>query len=336
MTPSTKPPDRRREGADDAPAHSRRAATLSLRARRAGERALATRVGRICAQVLEGALEGDVLRAASAMAFDLFLAAIPLLALAGWVFGQLARDGSAVTATSLLIGSTPDAVRALAEGHLARFDPGTVAPVALLGSLWLSSSAAVTCMALLDSRGGSTPRTWWQRRALAIGWVLLATIVFGLGGALALMLSGGPLRFLQALVSEEVAMSAGHKLSLALIYLLAIALLAAFFRVATVRPGLRRSVWPGAFLGAGLVMLTSTGFSFYATRIASYALYYGSLAAVAVTLVWLWLVCVFVLLGAELNRVLEHVLRDLRRPVASAVRGQSIQTPHPSGSSAEP
>lgn len=280
------------------------AAPLWSWARRIGLRLRSTRPGRTTVAVLRSALDGGMSRAASAMAFDLFLAIIPLLALAGWVFSRLARDGSALQAASLLLGTTPEAVRALAAGHLARFDPSKVAPVALLGALWLSSSAAGTCMALLDSRGGSRPRPWWERRAVALLWVLGATLVFGLGGALALQLSGGPVAVLRTLFGAPAA-SAAPLIGLALIYLLATALLAGFFRVAVVRPGVRRRVWPGAILGAGLVGVTSTAFSFYATRIARFALYYGSLAAVAITLVWLWLVCLFVLVGAELNRVLE-------------------------------
>jgi membrane protein len=280
-------------------------APLSLRVRQAGARLGSTRPGRTLLAVLHGALEGDVLRAASAMAFDLFLAAIPLLALAGWVFSQLVRDGSALAATSLLLGTTPDAVRSLALGHLARFEPTRVAPVALAGALWLSSSAAATCMALLDSRGGSAPRAWWQRRAIAVGLVLAGTIAFGLGGALTIWISGGPFGLLRVLIGDPAAMSAGSVVGLCLVSLLAIALLAAFFRIAVRRPSVRRRAWPGAFFTAALVSVTSTGFSFYATRVARFTLYYGSLAAVAITLVWLWLICLFLLLGAELNRVLE-------------------------------
>ena len=39
--------------------------------------------------------------------------------------------------------------------------------------------------------------------------------------------------------------------------------------------------------------------------LARYALYYGSLAAVAVLLLWLWLLCAALLVGAELNAQLE-------------------------------
>jgi len=35
-------------------------------------------------------------------------------------------------------------------------------------------------------------------------------------------------------------------------------------------------------------------------------MFYGSLAAVAVTLAWLWFVCFCLLAGAELNQLLEN------------------------------
>ncbi|HEY3256941.1 MAG TPA: hypothetical protein VGJ91_23455, partial [Polyangiaceae bacterium] len=43
-----------------------------------------------------GLVTRDTLQAASAMAFDLFLAAIPMLALAGWLFAALSRGSDAV------------------------------------------------------------------------------------------------------------------------------------------------------------------------------------------------------------------------------------------------
>ena len=55
----------------------------------------------------------------------------------------------------------------------------------------------------------------------------------------------------------------------------------------------------------------SYGFAYYLSTLGSYALYYGGLAAVAVVLVWLYLVCWALLAGAELNLVLEN--RQLER-----------------------
>lgn len=262
--------------------------------------------GRVSLDVLDGALEGDVLRAASAMAFDLFLAAIPLLALAGWMFAKLVHSGSAAQALSLLLDTTPAAVRVIAEEQLGQFRPSAFTPLALVGSLWLSSSAAATCMALLEARGHAEPRAWWSRRLLAMACVVVGILVFGAGSALALWIVGGPVAILEAFAGARVAAWTRYALGLSLLYLLMVVLLAMFMRVAVRRPTIRqRRVFPGAVLGAVLCVLASVAFTFYASRIARFALYYGGLAAVAVTLVWLWLMCLFILVGAELNLVLE-------------------------------
>ena len=53
----------------------------------------------------------------------------------------------------------------------------------------------------------------------------------------------------------------------------------------------------------------SWGFSLYVRTLATYTVYYGSLAAIAVLLIWLWLISLAMLIGAELNSQLEG-LRD--------------------------
>jgi len=48
----------------------------------------------------------------------------------------------------------------------------------------------------------------------------------------------------------------------------------------------------------------STLFAGYARDLASYTVFYGSLAAVAVFLLWLWVLCAALLVGVEVNAVL--------------------------------
>jgi len=83
-------------------------------------------------------------------------------------------------------------------------------------------------------------------------------------------------------------------------------LLALFFYVASPRPGVPRRVFPGAVLAVISGSAVSAAFAYYAGHLARFALFYGSLAAVAVTLAWLWFVCFSVLIGAELNQLLEN------------------------------
>jgi uncharacterized BrkB/YihY/UPF0761 family membrane protein len=86
--------------------------------------------------------------------------------------------------------------------------------------------------------------------------------------------------------------------------------LAGFYRFAVEHPpGMRRRVWPGAVAAIFSWLLVSWAFGNYAVSIGDYALYYGSLAAVAVLLVWLYLSSLALVVGAEVNAQLEG-LRD--------------------------
>jgi uncharacterized BrkB/YihY/UPF0761 family membrane protein len=102
----------------------------------------------------------------------------------------------------------------------------------------------------------------------------------------------------------------GAERALALVFTLAASViaLAAFYRFAVAHSRtIRRRVFPGAALAVGLWIIVSWCFSLYLRTLASYTMYYGSLAAVAVLLVWLWLVSLAILVGAELNSQLEGI-----------------------------
>lgn len=75
-------------------------------------------------------------------------------------------------------------------------------------------------------------------------------------------------------------------------------------------PGFR---WlsPGALLAAIGLVGTSALFSFYASNFANYNETYGTLGAVVVLMMWLWISAIVILLGAELNSVAETHVRAL-------------------------
>ena len=99
-------------------------------------------------------------------------------------------------------------------------------------------------------------------------------------------------------------------LALSLSVLFATAVLAAFYRFSVSHSKrVSRRVLPGAALAVVLWLVISWAFGIYVSTLAEYAVFYGSLAAVAVLLVWLWLTSLAILVGAELNAQLEG-LRD--------------------------
>ncbi len=69
-----------------------------------------------------------------------------------------------------------------------------------------------------------------------------------------------------------------------------------------------RWVWitPGSIFAAFVWLLLTLAFGFYVGKVANYAATYGSLAAVAGLLTWMYLSAYAFVFGAELNREIEH------------------------------
>jgi membrane protein len=270
-------------------------------------------LGRGLVKLARGLRRHHVGTAASAMAFDLFLATIPMLALAGWLVALVLRsDERALGSTSLLLDLTPIEVHTLTTRHLGRAAPVAIAPLVFLGSLWVASSAFVTLMNVFEVAIGAARRPWWRKRLIAVGCVFAAIVAFIATGFLAVQLAGGPavvFRFLRA--GEQAGAPIGRAIGATVALVAATATLAGFFRIAVHRPGVDRRVWPGAALTIGIGGVASYLFGYYVKNLASYSLVYGSIATVAVVLAWLWIWCLALLIGAELNAQLEGGDRDL-------------------------
>jgi membrane protein len=238
-----------------------------------------------------------------------------MLALAGWLFGKLllGNHQSVLETTALILNLTPSEVQALTWQQLDRFALGSVAPFALISALWISSGAFHTSIALLEATAGIERRPWWRRRAIALVSVLVSIALFGSCALFAVWFSLGPSRLFVAISGGDVQLNPGvtHYLLLLSLAVLGVLLLALFFFLASPRPGVRRRVFPGAVLAVLAGSSVSVAFAFYAGHLARFALFYGSLAAVAVTLAWLWFVCFSVLVGAELNQLLENEDSDV-------------------------
>lgn len=271
---------------------------------------------------------------ASAMAFDVFLALIPLLALGGWVVSIVLRGNAETLAhLSSFLDVAPQAVHELVNQHAERFSGVALAPLALLGSAWLGSGAFDTVMAAFERTRVTDPRPWYVRRLLAIVCVLCVLGSITLGGWVTLRLAGGPEFVLRALpkprgfeefgIDFDGSRAVGFAVSTTTISLL----IAGFFRIGIRRDVPRRRVWPGTFVTIALAGTASYLFAVYARTLARFALYYGSLAAVAILLAWLWLCSFALLLGAEVNVYLEE-----RPELFARLRSKSINKEPPPAS----
>ncbi|MGB7190391.1 MAG: YihY/virulence factor BrkB family protein [Acidobacteriaceae bacterium] len=92
-----------------------------------------------------------------------------------------------------------------------------------------------------------------------------------------------------------------------------VAVLAVIYRFGT--PGKRpwKGVLPGALLATVTWFLVTLIYGWYVTLHADYSVIYGSLSAGIATLVWLYMVCLSILVGAEYNAQLFHARQPSRQ-----------------------
>lgn len=80
-----------------------------------------------------------------------------------------------------------------------------------------------------------------------------------------------------------------------------VAVLTVIYHFGTPRKRPWRRVLPGAMLATATWFLATLIYGWYLTRYADYSVVYGSLGAGVATLVWLYMVCFSILIGAEFN-----------------------------------
>lgn len=71
-----------------------------------------------------------------------------------------------------------------------------------------------------------------------------------------------------------------------------------------------KSIMPGAAIALAAWLLVSVGFSVYVENFANYSVIYGTLGAVIVLMVWLYMTSFILILGAEYNAALASVRKE--------------------------
>jgi membrane protein len=243
---------------------------------------------------------------ASAMAFSLFLASIPLMALSGMVLANVLRnEAQALWLVSSLVDLAPAEVRELMDGNITRGSDHSMAPLFFAGSLYLAAGAFHDAMTVFEAAVGAAPRRWLVKRAIAMSCVLVLLVVFAVFGWVLIGLMGSTFLHFSRIL-ELTRQAPPRLLAFVIAAVVGLLLVSAFFRIAVREHGVRPPVIPGAFVTVAIGSLASVLFAVYANAIADYAAFYGSLAAVTIFLVWLWLCCIALLVGGQVNAHLEN------------------------------
>lgn len=248
-----------------------------------------------------------VARSSAALTYYLVFAGFGVLVAFSRMLGALEMDEAEILA--VLERFLPAQVMYLARWYLRQVADEAAGGLwsGILLAVWFPMRATSCLLWAVERAMGSGKghRGWrgWLRTLLFTLWLLLT-----LGLTLALITAGrGLLMFLAGLPELPAEPSAvGNALrfavlaavmfvSLGLLYLLALGGRQPFSRVV-----------PGVAASLAAWLAVSAGFSFYVERVADYTRLYGSITAVVVTLLWLYMTAVVLIMGAELNGALHR------------------------------
>jgi membrane protein len=248
---------------------------------------------------------------AAGVAFYAFAALVPLLTAFVLSYGLVAEPASVVAHVETLTSVMPaqsaqiigDQLKSMTESE------GTATGFALLLALAIalygaSKGAGAVMTGLNIAWGVAETRSFAKRTGLAIGLVAGAVLVMLLA-----ILAMSTISFVGTLLPSLGGIS--HLLLQAVGFVLVAAivmtLLALVYRYGPDRPEANwRWITPGSILATIVWLLGTAGFGLYVANFGSYNATYGSLGAVIVFLTWLYLSAYIMLLGAELNAVLEQ------------------------------
>ncbi|GIU90632.1 MAG: hypothetical protein KatS3mg010_1731 [Acidimicrobiia bacterium] len=261
-------------------------------------------------RVKEAARDDNLSLLAAGVAFFALLALVPALVALVSVYGLFADPADVQRQVEDATRALPQEARALVVQQLENVVEssstglGLTALAGLTLSLWSSSSAMKHLIEAINTAYDESERR---------GFVKLRglSLLLALGAIAFFVLAIFVITFLPSVLSE-IGLGGTGRTALQLLrwpVLVAAMIvgLAVVYRVGANRHDAEwRWVSRGAVFATAGWLVASLLFSFYTSRFGSYNETYGSLGAVIVLMLWLFVTALLVLLGAELDAEMEH------------------------------
>jgi membrane protein len=198
-------------------------------------------------------------------------------------------------------------INGIAELQRSHGSAGVVAVISLAAAIWSASGYVAAFMrasnAIYDVEEG---RPIYKTLPIRIGVTILTLILLS-ACAIAVVVSGPIAERVGELVGAgSAAITVFGIVKWPIMLFVASFLFALLYWAAPNAKQKFRWVTPGGILAIVIWLVASAGFAFYVANFSSYNKTYGSLAALIIFLVWVWISNIAILLGAELNAELER------------------------------
>lgn len=254
--------------------------------------------------------DDDIFNGAAALGFYLTLAIFPAMILVMAVLPYLPIERVDQAIMDLLRQVLPQSASQMFADVVQQITSqprGGLLSLGIVGTLWATSTGMYAVMQQLNiTYDVKERRGFVKARAIAIGLSLLFVLL--VIGAFSLIVTGG---VIQDALAERL--GAGPLLlgffALLRWVIIVAALLLAFALIYYLAPDVKQKfafVTPGSALGTLLLAIASLGFGWYASNFGDYDATYGSIGAVIVLMLWLYIAGLVILLGSEINALIEH------------------------------
>jgi len=267
----------------------------------------------------------DVFGNAAKLGYYFLLALFPLLILVTSIIGLVLGSGTGLRHAlfNYLSQVMPSSAFQLISKTMLEVSSASGAgkiSFGLLAALWAAASGVGAMMESLNSAYDSTEtRSWWKQRLIALN--LTVALSFLIIGAVVVIFGGSR-------IAEHLGAAYGFSDTFVITWKIlqwpiALAfMLLAFALIYYLAPDVRNQKWkwitPGSVIGIILWLLVSFGFKGYLHFFDSYSKTYGSLGAVIVLMLWLYLTGAAVLIGGEINAEIDKAAAE--REVATHKR----------------
>jgi membrane protein len=247
---------------------------------------------------------------AGGVAFFGFLAVFPALIAMLSLYGLVASPQAVAQQIDDITRALPSSAAGLISEQLRSITghPGGALTVGLvvsiLAALWSASGGVGNLMTAVNIAYDEVETRGFVRRKatallLTLGAIVFVLVTLTLVAVLPAVLDRLPLGVVGTVLAQVARW--------ALLLLVMAGSLAVVYRVAPDRDAPRfRWVSLGSVVVTVLWAVVSVAFSLYVNNFGSYDKTYGSIAGVIVLMLWLYLTCYLVLLGAEINAEAEH------------------------------
>jgi membrane protein len=247
----------------------------------------------------------DTLNQAAVVAFYAMLSLAPLLGLI-LALALGARSGVADQIEMLCHRLMPDEAYKIVRAQIHKIQSEHSVGLLSLSIVLLIWSASSLFVAIMDTTnaayGVRDDRPWWKRRLLAIVLTVAETILL-LGASLSIAVWPDVAGWL-GLSGAVMTLSTVVQWLVVLLVLLSAFALAYYFGSRVEQEW--EWITPGSTFGALVLIAASLGFRFYLKFGNTYNETYGTLAGVVLMMLWLYVAALALLVGAEVNCVIEH------------------------------